>query len=224
MWELDHKEGWAPKNCCLRIVVLEKILESPLDSKEIKPVNPKGNPPWIFIWRTDAEAEAPIVWPPDGKSQLIGKDFGAGKDWGKGRREGQRMRRWDSITDSMVMKLSKLQEIVEDREAWHVAVHGVAKNWTWLSNWKITTKLEMYNIVLLTIGTILYSKHSELLRAGTRDFPGGPVGLHASKVRHWVHKIFSWKCLTIWKPVLPVFFRMQSASFLISPWIPFRVC
>ena len=124
----------------------------------------------------------------------------------------------------MDMNLSKLQEIVEDREAWHVAVHGVAKNWTWLSNWKITTKLEMYNIVLLTIGTILYSKHSELLRAGTRGFPGGPVGLHASKVRHWVHKIFSWKCLTIWKPVLPVFFRMQSASFLISPWIPFRVC
>ena len=81
MWELDHKEGWALKNWCFRIVVLEKTLESPLDCKEIQPVNPKGNQPWIFIGRTDAEA--PMVWPPDGKSCLFGKDPNSGKDWRK---------------------------------------------------------------------------------------------------------------------------------------------
>ena len=79
MWELDHKDGWVPKNWCFLIVVLEKTLESPLDCKEIKPVNPKGNQPWIFIGRTDAEA--PILWSPDSKNQLIGKDPDAGKDW-----------------------------------------------------------------------------------------------------------------------------------------------
>ena len=75
MWELDHEEGWV------WIVVLEKTLESPLDSREIKPVNPKGNQSWIFIGRTDAEAETPILWPPDAKNWLIGKDPDAGKDW-----------------------------------------------------------------------------------------------------------------------------------------------
>ena len=82
MWELDHKEGWGPKNWCFQTVVLEKILESPLDCKEIKPVNPKVNQSWIFI-RTDSEAEAPIFWPPDAKSHHVGKDPDAGKDWGQ---------------------------------------------------------------------------------------------------------------------------------------------
>ena len=80
MWELDHKENWAPKNRCFRIVVLEKTLESPLDCKEIKPVPPKGNQSWIFIGRTDAEAETPILWPSDGKNWLIREDPDAGKD------------------------------------------------------------------------------------------------------------------------------------------------
>ena len=81
MWELDHKESWAPKDWCFWSVMLEKTLESPLDCKEIKPVNPKGNQPWTFIGRTDAEAEAPILCPPDAKNWLIGKDPDAGKDW-----------------------------------------------------------------------------------------------------------------------------------------------
>ena len=81
MWELDHNEGWEPKNWCFQIVVLEKAPESPWDSKGIKPVNAKGNQPWIFIGRTDAEAEASILWPPDTKSWLTGKDPDAGKDW-----------------------------------------------------------------------------------------------------------------------------------------------
>ena len=103
----------------------KKTLENPLDYKEIKPVNPKGNQPWIVIGRTDAKAEAPILWPPAVKSWLIGKDPDAGKDWRK--REWQRMRWLDSITDSLDMDLSKLQEIVEDRRAWHAAVHGLQR-------------------------------------------------------------------------------------------------
>ena len=83
MWDLDHKESWVPKNWCFWTVVLEKTLESPLDCKEIQPVNLKGNQSWIFIGRTDAEAEALILWPPDAKNWLIGKDPDAGKDWGQ---------------------------------------------------------------------------------------------------------------------------------------------
>ena len=88
MWELDNKKGWTLKNYCLLTVVLKKTLDSPLDSKEIKPVNPKGNQPWIFNGRTDAEAEAPVLWSPDAKNWLIGKDPDAGKDW---RQEEKRM-------------------------------------------------------------------------------------------------------------------------------------
>ena len=135
MGELDHKKVWAWKNLCLQIVVLEKILESPLDSREIKPVNSKGNQPWIFIWRTDAEAEAPILWPLDAESWLIGND--AGKDWRQEKWMGwQRMRSLDGITDAMYMSLSRLWDLAKDRELWHAAVHGVAKlDMTyWLNN------------------------------------------------------------------------------------------
>ena len=81
MWEFDYKESWVPKNWCFWTVVVEKTLESPWDCKEIQPVHPKGNQSWIFIGRTDAEAETPILWPPDAKDWLTGKDPGAGKDW-----------------------------------------------------------------------------------------------------------------------------------------------
>ena len=112
MWELDHKEGWALQNLYFQTVVLEKTLESPLDCKEIKAVSPKGNQLWIFIGRNDAEAEAPILRPPDVKSWLAGKELMLGKTEGKRRREWQRMRRLDSITDSLDMNLSRLWEIV----------------------------------------------------------------------------------------------------------------
>ena len=83
MWELDYKESWAPKTWCFWTVVLEHTLGSPLDSKEIQPVNPRGNQSWTFIGRTDAEAETPILWPPHAKSWLIEKDSDAGRDWGQ---------------------------------------------------------------------------------------------------------------------------------------------
>ena len=131
MWELDHKEGWAPKNWCFSIVVLEKTLESPLYCKEIKPVNPKGNQPWIFIGRTDAKVT--VFWPPDVKTNSLEKTLMLGKIEGKRRRGQQRMRWLDSITNSMDMNLSKFREIVEDRRDWHAAIHGFTKSWTWLS-------------------------------------------------------------------------------------------
>ena len=99
MWELDYKESWVPKNWCFWTVVLEKTLESPLDWKEIQPVHPKWNQSWIFIGRTDVEAETPILWPPDSKNQLIWKDPDAGKDWRQEEKEDDRW--WDGWMASL---------------------------------------------------------------------------------------------------------------------------
>ena len=135
MWELDCEESWALKNWCFWTVVLEKTLESPLDCKEIQPIHPKGNQSWIFIGRTDARAEAPILWPPDGNNWLIGKDLDAGKDW--------RQEKKGTTEDEMAGCHHRLNEqeielapgVGGGGEAWHAAVHGVTVSQTWVSDW-----------------------------------------------------------------------------------------
>ena len=152
MWELDRKEGWVPKNSCSRIAVLEKTLESPLDNKEIKPTNPKGNQPWIFIGRTDAKAEAPILWPLDAKSRLTGE-----KTLMLGKTEGRRRwrQRWlDGITDSKDMSLSKLQEMGNTGQSGVLQSMGLQSQ-TRLSDW--TTKRFNYLFYLIQLFTIYAS-------------------------------------------------------------------
>ena len=150
MWELDYKESWAQKNWCFWTVVLDKTLESFLDCKEIQPVHPKGDQSWVFIGRTDVEAEILILWPPDAKSWLIGKDPDAGKDWRweeKGTTE-----RWDGCmaSPSMYMGFGGLRELVTDREACCAAVHGVAKNQTRLTNWTDFLSVFQWRTVFLS--------------------------------------------------------------------------
>ena len=138
MWELDYKESWALKNWCFRTVVLEKTLESPLDSKEIKPVSPKGNQPWIFIEKTDAKV--PILWPPNVKSQFTGKDPDAGKDWGQ---EEKGVTEWDGWTQWT-------RVWANCRGWWRTGKPGMlqstgSQSWTGLSDW--TTATSTYSLI-----------------------------------------------------------------------------
>ena len=135
MWQLDYKESWAPKNWCFWTVVLEKTLESPLDCKEIQPVHSKGDQSWVFIGRTDAETETPILWPPDVKNWLVWKDPDGGKGWGQKEKvtTEDEMVGWHQRLNGH--EFEQLWEMMKDREARRAAVHGVTKSWTWLSDW-----------------------------------------------------------------------------------------
>ena len=148
MWELDCEESWVPRNWCFWTVVLEKTLESPLDCKQIQPVHPKGDHSWVFIGRTDAEAETPILWPPHAKSWFIGKDPDTGRDLGqekKGTTEDE-MAGWHHRLDGY--EFGWIPGVGDGQGAWRAAVHGVTKSRTWLSDWtelnRIKASMNLY--------------------------------------------------------------------------------
>ena len=192
MWELDYKESWVLKNWLFWTVVLEKTLESPLDCKEIQPVHLKGDQSWVFIGRTDVEAETPILWPPDGKSWLIGKDSDAGKDWGqeeKGTAEDEMVGWHHRLTGR---GFGWTPGLVMEREAWHAAVHGVAKSQTQLSDW---TELNYFTILWwflpYTDMSLFLSVHARWL-SYVRLFPTpcitahqAPLSLELSRQAYW---------------------------------------
>ena len=158
VWELDYKESWVLKNWCFWAVVL-KTLESPLDCKEIEPVNPEGNQSWIFTGRTDAEAETPILWQPDAKNWLIGKNPGVGKIEDSRRRGGQRMRWLDDITDWLDLSLSKLQEVGHWQGSlaccspWGCKESDTTEHLNWLNSEHIDVKISNALSVTITQNT-----------------------------------------------------------------------
>ena len=193
MWELDHKEDRVLKNWCFQTVVLEKTLKNPLDSKEIKPVNPKGNQLWIFTGRTDTETEAPILWPPDSKSQLVGKDLKLEK-MEKRRRGPERLRWLDGITDSMHTSLSKLRETVKDRQAWRAVVHGVTKSQTRLGyrtyiffkgKWKVLVIQSCPTLCDPMDCSLPGCSFHEILQARILEYVAIPFSQGSSQTRDW---------------------------------------
>ena len=207
MWELDLQEGWAPKNWCFRIVVLEKTLESPLDCKEIKPVHPKGSQPWIFTGRTDAEAETPILCPPDAKRQLTGKDPDAGKD--------RRQEEKGTTQDEMVgrhhwLNRPEPERTSGDRTGKTGVLHGVEKSQTRLSDWTTTgSSWSCLNPFLHTRGNRGLPRHCQ-----AHFFPGGPIpteGTEPGTVPQWP------VCPGGWRPQLQAWDHSSPADSRVEP-------
>ena len=170
--------------------MLNKTLESPLDCKEIQPVHAKGNKSWIFIGKTDAEVEPPILWPPDGKNWLIRKDLMQGKIKGRRQRGRQKMKLLGGSTNLMNMSLSKIWELVMDRETWNTAPHDIEKSWTWLRDW---TEL-MYRKHQGT-GRRLWGPVNPVALVGVGKDLGGRGGFPSSGAGAWIqdkeHKILN---------------------------------
>ena len=179
LWELDHKEGWALKSWCFQTVVLEKTLASPLDSKKIKTVNPKGNQPWIFIGETDAEAETPILWPLDAKNWLIGRDPDTCKDW-RQKEQGtaeQRLKGHEFEWKAMAPHSSTLAWKIPGME--EAAVHGVARSRTRLSEVTFTFHFHALEKEMATHSSVLAWRVP-----GTGE-PGGMPSVGSHRVRRY---------------------------------------
>ena len=180
MWELDCEEGWVPKNWCFWTVVLENILKSPLDCKEIEPVHFEGDQPWDFFGRNDAKAETPVLGHLTRRLDSLEKTLMLGGIGGRRRRGWQRMRWLDGITDSMDVNLSELRELVMDREAWCAAIHGVAKSRTRLSNWtELNWTSNLQRIYLASLVAQMVKKKKITCNAGDPGLiprSGGSLG------------------------------------------------
>ena len=217
MWELDHKEDWALKDWCFWTVVLEKTLENPLDCKKIKPVSPKGNQPHIFIGRTDAEAETPLLWHLMQRANSLEKNLMLDKVVGRRRRGGQRMRWLDGITDSIDMNWSKLQEVVKPGV---LQIYGVSESWTQLSS-QTTTKKKWEPSLEETLSRTVFkiaAQHSSCNKDGDVTSLAWAFSLTCSHLQCWVQMLPLYLVLLLPLEALVRMYALSSLVALCKVW------